>query len=836
MRKDNSDFVTAFVTDAGDFKDNRDYFAFVELDDFACWVLATGLDSADEQLSSELVVGNIISDFTERPSISRRVIKKYIKNANKLLINESKIVKLHASVLVVVSDYTSIVWGNVGNTRLYHLHKDKISVKSKDHSIAQIMLEAGDISQRQLNHHIERNNLTKYLGEKKRVKPFVSKKLKLSDSDVILACTPGFWENIDDQQIEDILKENSEPDEFVNSLEEDLVNMVESELANYTMVSFFAKKVFKESGEKKKLYKKVAIFLIPILILTGGYAVYRRVKTINARKAARILMKQRVTTTVEREKSGDELYNEGKYEEALAAYMSSKENYVELKKEEEAAETQEKIDRVETVIAGRKQEKEGMDYYKKGDYQLALDKLNEAKANYLRSNDYDIEDIEENIEMVSGLLKAVSYEEEGDLFFESKNYSIARGKYNSAIAIYRSYKMTDKINQLVKKAEQSQSLITVSSKLENAQRIETAADEFFKLNQFEKAVMNYIEAKVIYTELNNSEKISEIESKIDKANKTREELEAKNRLAKAEELEREGDQLFYLSEFGQADAKYREVKEIYSKMGLSDRLSQIEEKINKIGEIKEQKSIEAKVQQAVDLENKGDEALQNREYNNASERFLDAKGIYVQINMNEEAERIQNKINNISVSKNRDKVERYLQSGNIQLAEENYDEALFNYRQARKICQENSFTEKAEELNKIINNTSLAKYKKQASKYETTGDMLLEEQKFTEALFNYKQARNIYMENNIADGEEKINRKIDNTVVREKYYNAQKYESDAELQFANEKYDEALINYQKALDICTEIDKKDDIKRITEKIKLTEEKKKTIFDKIKDIF
>lgn len=167
MRRDNSDFSTDFVSNASDFRDNHDYFAFVELDDLACWVMATGLDSADEKLSSELVVGSIISAFTENPSISRRAVKKYIKNANKLLINESRIVKLHASVLVVVSDYSTIVWGNVGNTRLYYLHKDKINLKSKDHSITQVMLEAGDIEERQLNHHLERKILPG-IWEKKR--------------------------------------------------------------------------------------------------------------------------------------------------------------------------------------------------------------------------------------------------------------------------------------------------------------------------------------------------------------------------------------------------------------------------------------------------------------------------------------------------------------------------------------------------------------------------------------------------------------------------------------------------------------------------------------------
>src|SRR5690554_3564946 len=332
LRKDNSDFITEFVTNAGDFKENRDFFAFVELDDLACWVIAKGLDTAADKLSSEIVVSSIINDFTEKPSIKRRVVKKYIRNANKTLINESRIVKLHTSVLVVVSDYSSIVWGSAGNVRLYHLHKDRINLKSKDHSVAQIMLDAGEIDEIQLNHHIEKNNLTRYLGQKKRIKPFVSKKIKISDTDIILACTPGYWGNINDHKLEDILKESEEPGDYVLNLEQDLLDNIERELPNYTIATIFTKKVFKETGEKKNFYKKVAVFLIPVLMLTAGYSIYRKVKSINAKKAARMLMNQRITTTQKEVVNGDDLYKVGKYEEALAAYIVSRDNYLELEK------------------------------------------------------------------------------------------------------------------------------------------------------------------------------------------------------------------------------------------------------------------------------------------------------------------------------------------------------------------------------------------------------------------------------------------------------------------------------------------------------------------------
>lgn len=135
-------------------------------------------------------------------------------------------------------------------------------------------------------------------------------------------------------------------------------------------------------------------------------------------------------------------------------------------------------------------------------------------------------------------------------------------------------------------------------------------------------------------------------------------------------------------------------------------VSQVEEKLIKIEENEGQRLIEEKVQKAVKLVKKGDESFQTEEYNTASEYYLDAKAIYSQLNINEEVKNLTNKLNNINLSRHKNEVEKYIQSGNMQLTEGNFDEALFNYRQARKISQENGFTEKTEEIIKIINNTN----------------------------------------------------------------------------------------------------------------------------------
>ena len=44
MRKLNSKVRTSFISEEGTYLQNKDYFAFVELDKYACYVIADGID------------------------------------------------------------------------------------------------------------------------------------------------------------------------------------------------------------------------------------------------------------------------------------------------------------------------------------------------------------------------------------------------------------------------------------------------------------------------------------------------------------------------------------------------------------------------------------------------------------------------------------------------------------------------------------------------------------------------------------------------------------------------------------------------------------------------
>ena len=90
MRRMNSEFKTANMSEEGQKLSNRDYFGYVEMDDFACYVLADSLDEESSINSARIVVESIIRDFTEAPSMGKSRLKKMIRRAHGELLRQKK--------------------------------------------------------------------------------------------------------------------------------------------------------------------------------------------------------------------------------------------------------------------------------------------------------------------------------------------------------------------------------------------------------------------------------------------------------------------------------------------------------------------------------------------------------------------------------------------------------------------------------------------------------------------------------------------------------------------------------------------------------------------------
>ena len=129
MRKYNSSIKTAFISEAGSKLENNDYFGFVELDKYACYVIADGITQMRNSDSARVAIEAVINAFHSDPGISKGKVKAYLKSANQALLRGKSYEKLKASVTVVVTDYHKCRYGYAGNTR-FRLYRDGRAVIS----------------------------------------------------------------------------------------------------------------------------------------------------------------------------------------------------------------------------------------------------------------------------------------------------------------------------------------------------------------------------------------------------------------------------------------------------------------------------------------------------------------------------------------------------------------------------------------------------------------------------------------------------------------------------------------------------------------------------------
>jgi len=275
MRKQNSDFKTSFLSEVGTQLENRDYHGYVELDDFACWVVADGIDESETKKSAELVVKGVLEAFSGKPGSSRRHLREYLNTAHRILKRESTQVRLKASVMIVVSDYIILRYAHAGNVRLQTFFDSLIELESRDHSYYQDRVNDGTFHMDRSTGFEERNNLTNYAGIPKGFKAHVSKKYKLDEMETVLITTVGFWEHVTNIEVLDGLDNTSDPKEVTDNLEDQLLSKQADDLSNYTIAAIFVNKLFLKEKKIWSIILKIFLVLLPILIVLGIWLFFR---------------------------------------------------------------------------------------------------------------------------------------------------------------------------------------------------------------------------------------------------------------------------------------------------------------------------------------------------------------------------------------------------------------------------------------------------------------------------------------------------------------------------------------------------------------------------------
>lgn len=116
---------------------------------------------------------------------------------------------------------TGLIVGHIGDSRAYLFHNDSLSQITKDHTLAQALIEAGVAGSDEPATRSMRHVLTAALGSfGPNTKPEFWQ-LQLAENDQLLLCTDGLTEMVDDQTIASLLRNTDSAERTC----EDLITM-----------------------------------------------------------------------------------------------------------------------------------------------------------------------------------------------------------------------------------------------------------------------------------------------------------------------------------------------------------------------------------------------------------------------------------------------------------------------------------------------------------------------------------------------------------------------------------------------------------------------------------
>lgn len=83
--------------------------------------------------------------------------------------------------------------GHLGDARLYHYRRGRCLYRTRDHSVAELLVAQGEIAEREVAGHPDQSRILKHLGgaEYHRIKVA---DLEVEPGDVFVLCTDGFWQ------------------------------------------------------------------------------------------------------------------------------------------------------------------------------------------------------------------------------------------------------------------------------------------------------------------------------------------------------------------------------------------------------------------------------------------------------------------------------------------------------------------------------------------------------------------------------------------------------------------------------------------------------------------
>jgi serine/threonine protein phosphatase PrpC len=203
------------LTDVGCHRtNNEDYYCYAEPDDDEEYrkrgrlvVVADGMGGHEGgQIASGLAVEMVRSAyFRNEPADAHDALVAAFQDAHSAIQNHAE---EHPELQGMGTTCTAaalldghLIYGHVGDSRLYLLRNNEFSQVTRDHSYVQRLIDTGMLRAEEAKDHPDKNVLTSALGADTVQADFAEQPMPLQAGDTLLLCTDGLHGLVSDEEM-----------------------------------------------------------------------------------------------------------------------------------------------------------------------------------------------------------------------------------------------------------------------------------------------------------------------------------------------------------------------------------------------------------------------------------------------------------------------------------------------------------------------------------------------------------------------------------------------------------------------------------------------------------
>lgn len=242
-----------YLTDAGKVRDHNEDSVVIShnMSNEYMMVVADGMGGHRAgEVASSIVISHLGKRFSDINSIGSKLDAVKWLNDNINEINEEiiKYSETHpdstglgttAVITILTKDY--LIFGNIGDSSGYVIKDEKLHKVTKDHSLVNLLVSTGDLTEEEAKNHPKKNVLMKALGAVPKAE------LDIFDVDInidgIMLCSDGLTNMVTNEQIEKVLN-----DEELD-VEEKVIKLIRKSNARGGTDNISVAYLVKESGE-----------------------------------------------------------------------------------------------------------------------------------------------------------------------------------------------------------------------------------------------------------------------------------------------------------------------------------------------------------------------------------------------------------------------------------------------------------------------------------------------------------------------------------------------------------------------------------------------------------